>query len=535
MAKDHITTVDIGTNSVKVLQLDLTQSEITIVNSGERSYPRRSATERIPDEVVIDTLSQLLKDRVIRTKPVAMAVPRQLVTVKKLAGLPTSATDEEIDKMVPIQVDSELPFAIGDSVYSTYNLQRFPEGISLEVVATKESSIQRYVYVAEQIGLKLTAIIPSAFATYGLVFDQFKEQLTGRTVAVVDIGAGMTDICVVQHGRLDFSRSVTFGGNSLTQSYEMQHKLSFEEAEERKVSEADLRSAEEDAPAHQWASNLAAQIDQSLRAFRGEGGTNGIDNLWLCGGSSLLPGLDDYLADRLGVAANVWNPLEGVEGHLPEEGLNNGLSVALGLGVIGAAGEKRTPTANANLLPKEISQRAERARRKITMLVATAVAVVVIAGVSLAFMTWRHSKTSLYGDIASKLETLEQKEETRKARTALENSMLMQQAITPYVAPLEVLRELSNGLPDRKKIALNSLNIDKKGKVTMAVEANSHADVSELVLALSEMQLLDEVKLFDEVKHGAISKVTKDKRPILQVQIACLLNEDAMQEIEKHK
>ncbi|MFC1712085.1 pilus assembly protein PilM [Candidatus Poribacteria bacterium] len=532
MAKEHITTVDIGTNSVKVLQLDLTQSGITVVNSGERSYPRRSATERIPDEVVIDTLSQLFKDRVIRTKPVAMAVPRHLVTVKKLTGLPTSASDEEIDKMVPIQVNSELPFAIQDSIYSTYNLRRSPEGISLEVVATKKSSIQRYVYIAEQIGLKLIAIIPSAFATYGLIFDQFKEQLTGRTVAVADIGAGMTDICVIQHGRLDFSRSLTFGGNSLTQSYEMQHKLSFAEAEERKISEANLRSSEEDSPEHEWANNLASQIDQSFRAFRGESGSNGVNSLWLCGGGSLTPGLDDYLADKLDLAVNVWDPLQRIEGSPPEEGLNNGLSVALGLGVISAAGEQRTPTVNANLLPEEISQRAQRTRRKITMFIAAAAAIIVIVGAGLAFMTWRHSKAADYEDVRSRLETLEKNEETREARAALENSVLMQQAMTPYVTPLEVLRELSNSLPDRKQIALNSLSIDKKGKVTMSVEANSHADVSKVILTLSELQLLDKVKLFDEVKHGSISKVTKDKRPILQVQIACLLNQDAMQEIK---
>jgi hypothetical protein len=110
--------------------------------------------------------------------------------------------------------------------------------------------------------------------------------------------------------------------------------------------------------------------------------------------------------------------------------------------------------------------------------------------------------------------------------------MLMQQVMTPYVTPLEVLREMSNNLPDRKRIALNSLNIDKNGKVTMGVEANSHDDVSQVIMTLSEMKLLDKVKLFDEVKYGAISKVTKDKRPVLQVQIACLLNKDAMQEIK---
>jgi hypothetical protein len=166
------------------------------------------------------------------------------------------------------------------------------------------------------------------------------------------------------------------------------------------------------------------------------------------------------------------------------------------------------------------------------MIVAAAAAILIIVGGGLALMAWRQSKSSQYNEVASKLRVLEQKQETREARAALENSMLMQQAMTPYVTPLEVLRELSDKLPDRKQIALNNLSIDNKGKVTMGVEANSHADVSKMILTLSELQLLDKVKLFDEVKHGSISKVTKDKRPILQVQIVCALNKDAMQEIK---
>lgn len=532
MAKDHITTVDIGTNSVKVLQLDLTQDGITIVNSGERSYPRQSATERISDEAVMDTLSQLFRDRVIRTKPVAIAVPRQSVTVKKLVGLPTSATDDDIDKMVPIQVDPELPFAIEDAIYSAYNIKHSPEGISLEVVAAKKPSIERYVHIADQIGLKLNAIIPSTFATYGLIFDQFKEQLTGKTIAVADIGAGMTDICIIQHGRLEFSRSITFGGNSLTQSYETQHNLSFEEAEKQKISEANLAPDAEDTLTHEWANHLATQIDQSLRAFKVEGNNDSVDALWLCGGGSLTPGLSDYLADKLGLEVSLWDPVQGVEGNPPEEGLHSGLSVALGLGVIGAAGEKRAPTVDANLLPKEISQRAERARRKITMIIAAAAAFLIIIGAGLAFITWQHAKTERREKIEGELTKLEQKDETLRAMAALENSILMQQVMTPYVTPLEVLRELSDSLPNRKEIALSSLNIDKKGKVTMSIQANSHENVSKLILALSELRLMGKVKLFDEVKSGTISKVSKDKRPVLQVQVVCLLNQDAMQEMK---
>ena len=128
---------------------------------------------------------------------------------------------------------------------------------------------------------------------------------------------------------------------------------------------------------------------------------------------------------------------------------------------------------------------------------------------------------------------MEQKDETLQAMAALENSILMQQVMTPYVSPLEVLRELSDSLPTRKEVALSSLNIDKKGKVTMSVEANSHEDVSKLILALGELRLMGKVKLFDEVKSGAISKVSKDKRPVLQVQVVCLLNQNAMQEMQE--
>lgn len=538
MSKDHITAVDIGTNSVKVLQLDLTQTGLTVINSGIGNYPRRSASEQISDEVIADTLGQLLRDRVIRTKPVAMAFPRQDVTVKSLTGLPSSATDEDIDNMVPIQVDSELPFAIEDAIYSAYNFQRAPESISLQVVAAKKSSVRRYVNIADQIGLKLTSIVPSAFATYALIFDRYKDQLAGRTFAVVDVGAGMADICIIQHGRLASSRSFSSGGNSLTQAFEMQHKLSFQEAEERKILEANLRSEETDTPTHRWANGLAAQIEQSLRAFKASSGTNGtstannIDGLWLCGGSSLVSGLDDYLARRLNIETDLWNPIQGLPGQLPESDGQAGFSVALGVGIIGAAGEDRAATVNANLLPADIRERAERAKKKIMAFAAIAVAVVIIAGAGLGFITWRQSKESRYRDVVNSLTTLNQKEETSKAKIALENSILIQQATVPYVTPLEILREMSSKLPNRRQIALSNLNIDKKGKVTMGVEANSHADVSQMIVALSELQLLDKVKLFDEVKHGAISKVTKDKRPVLQVQIACSLNEDAMQEMK---
>ena len=532
MAKEQITAIDIGTNSVKVLELELSQTEISIVNSGVASYPRQSTTEKITDEAVVEVLIQLIQNKGFRTKPVAVSVPRHAVTVKSLADLPPSAKAEDIDRMVPIQVESELPFDIVDAVYSYYNVQRSPENVSLEVVATKKASVERYIDIAERLGLKLRHIIPSAFATYGVIFDQFREQLAGQTLAVVDIGAGVADFCIIQHGRLAFSRSFAFGGNNLTQAFEREYGISFQEAEERKMAEADLRSPEGSRLAQPWAENLTTQIVRSLRAFTGQDDTDGTDAVWLCGGGSLLPGLQDYLSEKLGMQVEIWNPLGKMRDESLPENLQMGFSVALGVGIIGMAGKERTPTVNANLLPKEITEREERARWKIRTFAVAALAVLILAAAGIGFAGWRRSQAAQYESAVEKLATLERREEIRSAKTALEKSILMHQIASPYLTPLEILREISTKLPDRKKMALTNLNMDKKGKLSMNVEANSHADVSDVIRILNEAKLMDKVKLFNNVKHGAISKVMKEKRPVFQVQLACELNNNAIQEIE---
>jgi type IV pilus assembly protein PilM len=532
LSKDRITAIDIGTNSVKVLELELTQSEISIVNSGVASYPRQSTAEKVPDEAVVDALIHLIQNKGFRTKPVAISVPRHAVTVKALADLPASAKAEDIEKMVPIQAESELPFDIADAVYSYYNVQRAPEGVSLEVVATKKASVERYIDIAERLGLKLKCIIPSAFATYGVVFDQFKDQLAGQTLAVVDIGAGVADFCIIQHGRLAFSRSFAFGGNNLTEAFEREDGISFQEAEERKMAEADLRSTEGSKLAGPWAENLTTQIVRSLRAFTGQGETNGTDALWLCGGGSLLPGLQDYLSDKLGIKVGLWNPLSKMKDESLSENEQTRFSVALGLGIIGVAGAEKTPTVNANLLPKEITEREERARWKIRTFAVAALAVLILFAAGIGFFGWRRSRSAQYESLVQKLATLERKEEIRSAKAALENSILMHQIASPYLTPLEILREMSAKLPDRRKMALTNLSIDKKGKLSMNVEANSHADVSDVIRILNETMLMDKVKLFNNVKHGAISKVSKENRPVFQVQIVCELNNKATQEIE---
>lgn len=538
MARNYITTIDIGTNSVKILQLGLTQNGLVIINSGVKRYPRQTASEKPSDDVIVNTIKQLISEKGFNVRYVALSIPRHLITVKSFSGFPSAASDEDINKMVSVQLEPELPFPISESVYSIYNLQKSQEGVSLEVVASRRTYVERYLDIAEKAGIKLKTIIPSAFATYAIVFDQLKEQLVGSNIAVLDIGAGETDFCIIQHGRLSFSRSFTHGGNNLTQLYEKEYGLTFDEAEERKINEANLKAGLEDPLTIQWADILKTQVIQSIRAFGGKETNSGINVLWLCGGSSLIPGLERFLSEELNINTSLLPQLQGIERRLvAEEDIvqDTNITVNLGLGIIGMAGVERATTVNVNLLPKEIIERSKLIRRRFIMAIAAIIAVIVLTGIGLGFNSWYRSRQALYESLVKQIKSLEDDLVTKHAKSALEKSILIDQVMAPYVTPLEILREMSEKLPDRQKVALSNLNIDKTGKLTMGVEAISHSDIGEVIRILSEIQIPDKGNLFSEVKHGTVSKITKDNKPILQVQIICTLNKGTTQEAEKNE
>jgi len=538
LARNQITTVDIGSDSVKIMQLGLTQNGIIVMSFGSMSYPRNSAFDKVSDEVIVDTITQLIKDKGFKTNHIAISIPRSFVTVKGLSGLPPSASEEEIERMVPMQIEPELPFPIIDSIYGAYNRQSSREGVSLEVVAAKRSTVERYMDIAEKAGLKVDNIIPSIFATYAIIFDQFKDELSNRNIAVADIGAGGTDMCIIQHGRMAFSRSFAHGGNNLTSLFEKEFELSFEDAVRRKLLDANLHEGMNEPLTTQWADDLAMQINRSVRAFTGKDAHEGIASLWLCGESSQVVGLDVYLSEKLDIDVRSLDQLNSVESYLAkgdEDLTEKVLTVNLGLGLIALGGKDRATTVNVNLLPPEIIEKAAQTRKKFLAIVSSIAAVVIIAGALWGFISWRKSNAESARQIDLQLQKLEKDPVITHAKDALEKSILMEKVMTPNVSLLEVLREMHEKLPARDKVALTSFQINKSGKMTISVEAMSHADIGEAIRVLTDMKYSDKNNLFSDVKNGTISKITKENKPILQVQITCTFNEDAIKEDGKNE
>ena len=88
MAKNQIVSIDIGTNSIKLVHLEQTLSGICLVNAGMEAYPQGDPMTEIPTGVISGTLERLWRRVGGRSSAVALSIPRLLVTSRRLTNLP---------------------------------------------------------------------------------------------------------------------------------------------------------------------------------------------------------------------------------------------------------------------------------------------------------------------------------------------------------------------------------------------------------------------------------------------------------------
>jgi type IV pilus assembly protein PilM len=566
VAKKLATAIDIGTDSIKAVQLEYTSanfsfkkkslikrnteefslSEVKIVNFGMGRYPRADVDAEVSDDMIVRTLRDVLSQANIKPKSVAISIPRALVTTKKLNfHTRTSAlTEEEINEMVTLQAEIEIPFGANNAIYNYHNIQKSSEGMSVELVAARKETIAWYMGILKSADLQVAQILPSTYAIGALALNQLAsnsvEVGSENTTMVIDIGAEYTDLCIIRSNRIAFSRSFPIGGDLLTKAYGQEQGLSFEEAEEYKISNASLESPptslyqggeggmatptlrpdEGGRQAYEWASKLSEELRRSIQAFgRDMLGAEKVDSIWMCGCSAIIPGLDRYITDSLAIPTKLWNPFVAFESNLPAEppeNLKYSFAVSLGLAL-----NTFTNQVTVNLLPTEEVQRKEKAKQRIFTLSYAAAALILIVGIFVGVNKWVSFRNTQLEAINAKLQAVQKSSEQTK--NLLTDDLVMTQALYPRVSPLDVLKELSEKFPDRTKIALTNFTLDRTQKITINVEANSHEEISNLI------SQLDRSGLFTDVKSGQIATTEKQKdKQVLQAQITCKLSDNAV-------
>jgi len=242
----------------------------------------------------------------------------------------------------PQAVAQVLPCPVDEAVIDVQTVGQvtMDERRQLEVLlaAAPEALVLTYIQTLESARLMVEAIEVAALAmTRGLA-----RSVGSGTHVLVNLGASMTDVAVVQDGVPQFTRTILVGNDAVTQAIGKLLKVDEEAAEEAKRRYGlgweewppDRAEGAYAAEMVEALSEVVLQVRRSLDYFRAQFSGGTISDMILCGGGALLRHLDRHLTSELGLPVTIGNPLDGMqpgEQLLAAQALAPQLAVATGL------------------------------------------------------------------------------------------------------------------------------------------------------------------------------------------------------------
>jgi len=329
--------LDIGSSSIKAVELKKGKGEITVAHLGVEPL----ASDIVVDSMIVDStavsnaITKIFSESGIKGKLVATSVSGHSVIVKKIAM--ATMSDQELAAVIQTEAAQHIPFDIQDVNVDFQILSEDLAGPQMDVllVAVKKDKILNYTNVLSLAAKSPSVVDIDAFALQNC-YEYNYEPAPGSTAALLNLGASVMNINIVKGTTPLFTRDVSVGGNQYTDALQKELDLSFDDAEALKLGKK-VGTVSEDAKMpilQQVTEIIVLEIQKTFDFFRATASGEHIERLYVAGGSSKVPGLVEALRQEFSLPVEILNPFQrvnpGVGGELVEQNAGQ-LAVAVGL------------------------------------------------------------------------------------------------------------------------------------------------------------------------------------------------------------
>ena len=318
MAKAGVIGLDIGTTHVRAAEVVAGKGgarEGTLVRYGEVALPHGAVRDgEVEDQgTVVAALRRLWAESKFSTKDVNIGVGNQRVVVRELE-LPWMPLPQ-LRASLPFQVQEMLPMSTDEALLDFCPTGEVdgPHGRMVQgmLVAATKDTVRANVMAVESAGLRPQLVDLSPFALLRAVV---QGELMDRTVAVVDIGARITQVVISAHGTPRFVRVLPSGGQNVTDAVAGAMNVSGPEAEgiKREVGIGFAVPTERMAAAEAIGNVVRPLVEAVRNTFVYYASNHpgaGIDVVVLTGGGAQLPGLGQYLASASRLQVSLADPV----------------------------------------------------------------------------------------------------------------------------------------------------------------------------------------------------------------------------------
>jgi len=378
-----------GSSRIVVAEFSVSKARgVELLNYGVTAVGADGEDEDI-SRAACEAMRVVMHENGIRPAPLIMCVSGQTV-FPRFVKLPPVARDK-VAQIVQYEAEQNVPFPIDEVVWD-YTLVEGDEGeLNVMLVAAKIENVRKLTDCVLAMGMEPDTVDAGPMALYNAVRYNYPDE--DGCVMVLDIGARSSNLIFVEESRI-FSRSIPVAGVAITQELAREFGLSFEEAEELKREHAYVAFggvyAEQESQVAERASKIVrnvvtrlhAEVNRSINFYRSQQGGTNPTRVLLTGGTSLLPHLDTFFTEKLGVEVEFFNPFINipVNERIDADRIAGDLHI---LGTVAGMSLRRTMSCpvEINLLPPDLVAK-KVFRKRVPYLVLS------VAGVVLTMLCW---------------------------------------------------------------------------------------------------------------------------------------------------
>ncbi|MBN1870632.1 MAG: type IV pilus assembly protein PilM [Candidatus Omnitrophica bacterium] len=485
--------IDVGTSSVKVVQMAEIDGEMVILKSALVDIGGVPGSQ----EEVLASLRTAMIGMDTKGAKVAAVVNCPETCTRKILAPPMPK--KELGQAVRWEAKNTIPFSIDEALMDFEivgeTADKNSKKLVVVVAAASKQTVNKLVTLFAKAGIEISSLIPVSLSMQNLMLlsPEWKKEI----ITVIEMGASLTELNIYREGRLAFSRKLPVAGRDITKaltstlmSSQGKVELSMEEAEKIKK-EQGIPSGEETemidgkilpvqilSLIRPCVEQLASEIERSFDFFREESRGGQVSKIILTGGGASLKGLVKALESGLEIHIEIGAFLKDIRA-LPKAiaGTENaGSRLNLALGAALNKGEK------INLLPIELKEKTKRFIEKVSF----KGIVTGIIGSLLLFYVGLHIQCHSYN---KKISALKMEQRTLAPQIeALRSNIMVAGILKDKPHWEDVLKEISNLVPPEiylTYLKAEDSTVSLKGDIIRGSES-TQAVLSRFMLKLEE-------------------------------------------------
>jgi general secretion pathway protein L len=286
--------LDIGSHAIKAVEIRQTLRGLEPVQLRLQAQPDDGSP-------VADVLTPLIRAHQLSTEHISSALPGDRVSNRRLEF--PFRDKKKLALAVPFEVEAEIPFELEDVVVDWQLIEGERNHASVCATIAQRSDVSDFLA-----GLAEAGCPPRVLEGEGLVLGNLCGlfEIEGKRL-ILDIGHRKTTLCLVVDGVSVAARTIRVGGQAITEAMARDLGLDLAEAERTKCEHGlfDADFTPRSASAAEVLDRISREVLRSLQAqadVLGGGAISQLEGIVLVGGSARLHRIDEFIAERTGIA-----------------------------------------------------------------------------------------------------------------------------------------------------------------------------------------------------------------------------------------